>query len=288
MEENVKKQKFVQLQFCIMLVICTLLPDFGSVIGVSNLDVSVLIAQLVGIIGGGVTLFTFYKALGNELPIPFLALSGGGLLISLISVFPGMPNWLAYIGLVVLIIAFFMAKSNLKVSWNNLGSGGAYLILIALLLHVYDSIGDTVLTGVAALIGLVLYILGLGKIKVNIDDKGKSGISKLKIAVILSIIAVILGWIPLFGGIISGIVVAIAFLIELLGYGTLKQSQSLGAEGQNGAGKLQISMIIMLVASIIDLFPFSGMIVGIISLIALFLVFKGWNMILNGMENQMK
>lgn len=43
-------------------------------------------------------------------------------------------------------------------------------------------------------------------------------------------------------------------------------------------------MIVLLVGAFIDLFPLTGLIVGLISLIALWLVFKGWNLILLGME----
>lgn len=108
----------------------------------------------------------------------------------------------------------------------------------------------------------------------------------MKVAVILSLVAVIFGWIPLLGGIVAGILLAIAFLVELMGYSAMKRSVSLGVEGQRGAGKLCISMIVLLVASIIDLFPLTGMVVGLISLIALWLIFQGWSGVLEGMENE--
>ncbi len=58
----------------------------------------------------------------------------------------------------------------------------------------------------------------------------------------------------------------------------------MGADGQKGAGYLRNSMIVLLVGAFIDLFPLTGLIVGLISLVALWLVFKGWNLILLGME----
>lgn len=164
------------------------------------------------------------------------------------------------------------------------GHRGAYLVLMAILLRVYDSIGDTTVTGIAALIGLVLYIVGLGKLKANLDAKGAQGISRLKVAIILGIVAIIFGWIPLLGSIVAGILFIIGFIFEFLGYGAMKQSASLGFEGQQGAGQLRISMIILLVGAIVDLIPFTGMVVGFISLVALWLIFKGWNMILSGIE----
>lgn len=281
-----KRQKFLQLQFGMLLVVCTLLPDFGSLLGIPDFDIAVFCSQLVGIILGGVALYSFYKVMGTTLSMPFLILAGGGLLLALFSLVPNMPGWLDYISLAALLIALFMSKGCLNIRWKNWGSQGAYLILIAILLHVYDGIGDTTMTAVAALIGLILYFVGLGKLKVSLDADGAKGVSRLKVAVILSLVAVIFGWIPLLGGIVAGILLAIAFLVELMGYSAMKRSVSLGVEGQRGAGKLCISMIVLLVASIIDLFPLTGMVVGLISLIALWLIFQGWSGVLEGMENE--
>lgn len=72
------------------------------------------------------------------------------------------------------------------------------------------------------------------------------------------------------------------------GDSAMKRSVSLGTEGQNSVGKLCISMIVLLVAALIDLFPLTGMIVGLISLIALWFVFQGWNMILWEMEDKIE
>lgn len=284
MDETMKKQKFVQLQFCLLLLVCTLLPDFTSLIGLPSVDIPVLCCKIIGLVGGGLALFTFYKSLGQALPMPFWVIAGSGLVLTLLTLFPGMPNWLNYIGLVVLLIAFFMSKGSVGIQWENAGSQGAYLVLMAILLRVYDSIGDTTVTGIAALIGLVLYIVGLGKLKANLDAKGAQGISRLKVAIILGIVAIIFGWIPLLGSIVAGILFIIGFIFEFLGYGAIKQSASLGFEGQQGAGQLRISMIILLVGAIVDLIPFTGMVVGFILLVALWLIFKGWNMILSGIE----
>ncbi len=286
MEARLEKQKFLQLQFCLLLLICTLLPDLNSLFGLIDFDIPVFLSKIIGIIGGSMALYYFYKTRPSQIPVIFLSFAGGGLLLSVLSLIPSIPSWVGYISLVALIVALFLSKSNLKIEWETPGSQGAYLILIAILLHVYDSIGDTVLTGIAALIGLVLYFIGLGRIKDSLDANGIKGISKLKVSIILSIIAVIFGWIPLLGGIIAGILLIVAFIFEYLGYSNLKTSDPLGEEGRKGAGKLCTSMIIMLVASIVDIIPATGIIVSILSLIALWFIFNGWNMILLGMENK--
>lgn len=282
MEERVKKQMFVQLQFCTLLTVCTMLPEFTSLLGIPDFDFSVFVAQLVGIIGGGYSLFALYKGMGQNIPIPYFAVAGSGFLLSLIYLFPQVPTWLGLIALVVLLVAFFMAKKALNIEWNSVGSVGAYMILLAILLHVYDEIGDNTLTMIAAIVGLVLYFMGLGKIMGCVDENGQKGISKLKVAIILSIVAVIFSWLP----IVPGIILIIAFLFEFLGYGAMMQSESLGTQGQLGAGKLRISMILMLVAAIIDFIPVINVVSGILYLIALFFVFKGWIMILYGIEDK--
>lgn len=282
-----KNQKFLQLQFCLLLLICALFPDLGSLIGMPSLDIPVLCCQLLGLVGAGLALFTFYKNMG-ALPTPFVYVVGAGLLLALLVILPGIPEWLAYVAIIALLISLYMAKDGLGIQWNSWGSKGAYLILLAILMHVYDAIGDNTLTGIVALVGFFMYLKGLGILKDVLDDTGIKGVSKLKIAVILGVVAVILGWIPLLGGLLAGILLLVAFIFEYIGYGALKQSMSLGTEGRIGAGKLQTSMILLVIASVIDFFPMTGVIVGTISVIALWFVFSGWSMILLGMEDEMK
>lgn len=74
MEEKVKKQKFLQLQFCMLLLLCTLLPDLGSIIGIPDFDIPVFCCKLVGIIGGAMALYSFHKEAG-PVPTPFLAIA---------------------------------------------------------------------------------------------------------------------------------------------------------------------------------------------------------------------
>lgn len=283
MDEKTKKMKFLQFQFCLLMLACTLLPDFWSLLGVPDFDIAAFCCQVVGVVGTGLALYAFHKG-GVQMPASFLGIAVAGVLCGLLSLIPGMPSWLDYIGLVAAVAALFMSKKGLGIRWASPASQGAYLVLMAILLHLYDSIGDSTTTGIAALVGLVIFFIGLGKLKSGLDTKGAAGISRLKIAVILSIIAVIFGWIPLLGGIVAGILLIIGFIVEFLGYTAMMQSASLGAEGQAGAGKLRISMIILLVGGIINFFPLTGMVVGLLSLVALWFVFKGWSLILQGLE----
>ena len=102
MDEKVRKQKFLQLQFCMLLLVCTLLPDLGSLLGLPDFSVSVFCSQLVGVIGAGWALYAFYKI--GPMPVPFLCLAGGGIVIGLLSLIPDMPAWLDYVGLIALLV----------------------------------------------------------------------------------------------------------------------------------------------------------------------------------------
>lgn len=283
--------KFLQLQFCMLLLLLTVLPEFNllsSLLGF-NFDIPKFACKVLGLIGGGMAFYYFYKdaqSKSQQLPTPFLVTAIGGMALILLSMIPGIPSWLEYIAIILLLAALYLCKESLGIEWSNRGSQGAYFILLAVLLHVYNSIGDTMMTGIAALVGLIMYWIGLGKIRTSLDSVGEQGVSKLKIAVILGLVGVIIGWIPLIGGIIGGILAILAFVFEFMGYGLLKGSNAIGNEGQIGAGKLRTSMIILLAATVIGFIPGLGIVEKILSIIAVWFVFQGWSLILSGIETR--
>lgn len=289
-------KKFLQLQFCLLLLLLTVLPEFnlGSIISALigfNFDITAFCCKAIGLIGGGTAFYYFYKetqAKQQQLPTAFLATTVAGMILVLLSLIPGIPSWLDYIALIALLVAVYLCKNSVGIEWANRGTQGAYLILLAILLHVYNGIGDTFMTGVAAVIGLIMYWMGLGTIKPALDSAGEQGVSKLKIAVILGLAGVVIGWIPLIGGIVGGILAILAFIFEFMGYGALKGSSAIGDEGQNGAGKLRTSMIILLISAITGIIPGLGIVEKILSLVALWFVFQGWSMILSGMEMKVR
>lgn len=293
MEEMMKKKLFVQLQFCTLLLVCTLLPDFGSMLssafGLGGLSIVVIVSRIIGLVGAGMALYSLYTSSANEgqhFPSPYLYSLGGGLVLTLISLIPDIPVWLDYVALIALLVGMYLGKSSLSISWKTLSTQGAYLILLASLLHLYSDIDSKISTNVAALVGFIIYLVGLGKLSRSLDDKGKSGVTKLKIAVIIGIIAALFGLLPLVGGIIAAIFRLIAFIFEFLGYTNLKNSETLNEQGRSGASTLRVSMILMVLAVLLGLIPLMGStIAGVLTLIALWFVFKGWRNILFGLEN---
>lgn len=295
MDEITKKKQFLQLQFCTLLLACSALPDFGNMIsaaiGFGGLSIPVIIARVIGIIGGGMALYAFYKDANGNLPIPFLCAVGGGIVITLITLIPGTPMWLDYIALIALFVGLYMAKDSLGITWKLESTQGAYLILLATLIHLYYNLDSKVATAIAALVALIIYLKALGIFGRSMDVEGTKGVSKLKIAawigIVASAIMLLLGWIPLLGmviGVIIGIVNIVAFIYEFMGYGDLTRSATLGSEGQLGAGKLRTSMIIGIVAAVIGIIPVIGMVGGLLIIVALWFVFQGWIKIILGLE----
>jgi hypothetical protein len=255
-----------------------------AAVGLGGLSIPVIVARVVGIVFGGWALYNFYQATGSKLPMPFLCSVGGGLVLTLITLIPGTPMWLDYIALIALLLGLWVCKSSLGIEWKTISSQGAYLILIACLLNCYHAVDPKIMTSITSLAGLIIYLIGLGKLKQSLDAEGMTGASRLKIAVWLGIVAAIFGIIPLLGAIIAGIIGIIAFIFEFLGYSSLMKSDPLHQLGRDGAKTLRISMIIMVIATLIGIFPLTGIVVGIITLVALWFIYKGWTNILFGLE----
>ena len=144
MEETIKKKLFVQLQFCAVLLACTLLPDFGSMIssalGLGGLSIVVIISRVIGLIGAGFACFKLYDGLKDQIPTPYLATMGAALVLTLITLNPGTPVWLDYIALIAMCVAIYMGKDSLNINWKLDSTQGAYIILLTTLTVRYQQL----------------------------------------------------------------------------------------------------------------------------------------------------
>ncbi len=282
--ENLRN--FIIFQFSVLLLMLTTLPEINilEALGVDMFDFKEAVCKIVGVVFAAKSLKFFmddFKAEGKELQMPLLVSAGIGLVLALITIIPSIPMWVEIIGFVALTVALILSKKSLEVEFANDGVKGAYMILLAILLNLFNDIDGTLLVSIASLVGFFIYWSSLGKLSNTLDETGGKATSKLKTAIILSIIGVVLGFIPVLGLFIAAILGVIAFFMQYKAYGILSTSSSLNEEGQAGALKLRTSMIILLVGSILGIIPVAGdMIQGFLAIVALWFVFKGWSSIM--------
>ena len=162
------------------------------------------------------------------------------------------------------------------------------LILVGNMLTTYNNIGSGWTSSITAIIGFILFFVGLGQLKTFLDEPGQNGLKLLKISAILGIAALIIHIIPFLGGIIAGLLYMIAFITQLVGLLQFKKTTSIGINGATGVTYLLIAMVLMIIGSLIGLLPFAGETINaVISLIAFMLILLGWLKIQEGIiENE--
>ncbi|MDP2423197.1 MAG: hypothetical protein U1C46_07775 [Bacteroidales bacterium] len=150
-------------------------------------------------------------------------------------------------------------------------------ILIGNMLTTYSSIGEGWTATITAIFGLILFFIGLNRLKSFLDDIGQDGVSKLVLAAIIGVIATFLSFIPLAGGIVAKLLILIAFILQVIGLLKLKKSETFGETGAAGISYLLIALMLMVLASFLGILPFvGGTIKSVISLIAFMLIPFGW------------
>jgi hypothetical protein len=150
-------------------------------------------------------------------------------------------------------------------------------ILIGYMFFIYYDIGEGWTVYLTTLFGVILYLLGLFRLKEALDETGKSAINKLFVAFILGFVAYPLKMLPLLGSVLVFILNLSALVLQLKGYNKLKKSSSLNSKGVAGAGLLIVATILVFIAGIVGILPFAGSYIKpIIAFIAFIIVPFGW------------
>lgn len=150
------------------------------------------------------------------------------------------------------------------------------MILAGNLLATFNGISGGILSAITAIIGFIIFFMGLSKLKTHLDSAGKAGITLIFLGIAISILGLIIDLIPGIGGIIATIFYIAAYLLELFGFIRMKGTDSAGKQGKTGIGYIIISLILVLVGVVFMFFPFGSWITGILSIFSLFLVVFGW------------
>ena len=145
---------------------------------------------------------------------------------------------------------------------------------------IWDILG--LVASLAIIAGYVLFYIGLNKWRGVADAADTQAINRLRIAALLTMIAVVVVYIPGIGWIAAPILELVAVILMLLGYSALKQSTTVPEGAAKGAGKLYTAQSLSIIAVVIGWIPVIGWVVApILELIAFFKVLGGWKAIAN-------
>ncbi len=151
------------------------------------------------------------------------------------------------------------------------------MVLAGSLLTTYNGVGRGLAATIVALIGFVIFMIGLSRFKPELDEKGKGAIGLLFIAAIIGIVAMFFGLLPVIGGILSFIILIAVVVLQIIGYTRLKGSATIGMEGASGANLLLFSIVVLFVGAIFGLIPGLGRFIEpLFALGALFMIVFGW------------
>jgi len=200
---------------------------------------------------------------------------------------------------------FFMVYGWLGVQKGYLGDTQVNAVSVSYILAgMLIQVGATAMSGwgaaVASLFGFIVFFTGLNKLKNTLDAKGSEAVQLLIIAVFIGLGASVLDFIAsltvtrdiyaigagimagsfapsIFERIVSFIFIA-AFVVQLIGYVKIKESEMLDISGQTGGTLLIIAAVLAVVANLFSgLFVIGGgFVAGIFGIGALFLVLFGW------------
>jgi hypothetical protein len=167
---------------------------------------------------------------------------------------------------------------------NNQAIQSITYILSGALLSMSASVGNTYAGSLAAILGFIIFLTGLGRLKPNLDSVGQAGVSLLSIAAIIGAASSLFDMIPIMG-MLSGIGFLVAFGLELFGLLRLRASSVISETGKGGVLMLIFSMGLAIVAALASLAPFiGGFIASFFALGAIVLIFLGWTKVQVGIQ----
>lgn len=276
------------------------IPIVGLVAGI--LFLAAFIIQLIGYLqlkGSAAIGETGAKGANMLFISMIIALVGG-----IFSLIPGIGGIIAAIVGVVVLLMIFSGWKNIQM--GIIGEDKVKVTAITYILAgMLIQIGNTAVSGwaaaIASIIGFVLFLMGLNKLKGTLDEVGQSAVQLIVIAAYVGILASVLDFVSGIVGVGSGLkaitsgnlgglaapstfdmIVAIvfiaAFILELLGFLKLKGSEMINEQAKGGITLLVIAVILAPLANLFSgILPIGGgFIASLLGLAGLFLVLFGW------------
>lgn len=140
------------------------------------------------------------------------------------------------------------------------------------------------IANIGVLAAVVLFFLRVNDWKAAANANDQKAIGQIRIAMIISAVAVVISFIPLMG-IIAFLASLAAAILQLLAYSALKNSTTLLEKAKEGAGKVYLSQILSIVGGAVIYIPLIGGIASLVCVVLSFIfLFKGWKLIANSAE----
>ena len=135
-----------------------------------------------------------------------------------------------------------------------------------------------------AIAGYAIFFTAIGKFsKIQKDEEDSRAVRMIRTSYILLAAGTLVGYLFLVGTIIKAILFITSYILLIIGYSRLKNSQRIPEKGRKGAGKLFLCAILGLVASILGAIPLAGdFIEGVMQLAIFIIALTGWSQIKNG------
>ena len=162
--------------------------------------------------------------------------------------------------------------------------GGLFAVILALSGSLGAALWIGVLTGIATILGYVLYLMGLGELQGILQGEDASAIGKVKLATILLIIgacvSVLFSIVPLLGtivgSIISGILNIVGCILCVMAFAQLKKSTTFPATALSGVSKLYVAYLLNLIGYGLMLTVILAVVAPILNLVAFIMILIGW------------
>ena len=162
--------------------------------------------------------------------------------------------------------------------------GGLFAVILALSGSLGAALWIGVLTGIATILGYVLYLMGLGELQGILQGEDASAIGKVKLAAILLIIgacvSVLFSIVPLLGtivgSIISGILNIVGCILCVMAFAQLKKSTTFPATALSGVSKLYVAYLLNLICYGLMLTVILAVVAPILNLVAFIMILIGW------------
>lgn len=137
---------------------------------------------------------------------------------------------------------------------------------------------------ILAIVGYVLFFINIKKFTdAQTTEQDRQSAKNIYLAYLLLILAIVVGFIPVVGGIGALVLIIISYVKMFSGYKGLRDSATLLPEAKNGAGILYKCTLWVLIGAILNIIPFvGGFLDAVINIVAFFYILSGWKQIGEG------